>query len=208
LIRRDHNSFLQRRKLRIASRELTQMLVLGLGVGALGVCVGAYKFFLVQEADDTFWRGIGWMGVATIVLTLIYPYIWHRLENLIRKFGGWVGHNLMTLVLTAVYFALIWPIGLLLRATKGTHPIYGWSDQLPTKMEGWHRKEFAMDINALLEQHRGQKKHRVGVINVMMFFAQRGHYVMMPVLFTLVALGIALFFLQTSALAPFIYTLF
>lgn len=202
------SSFIQRRQMRMALRELTQLLVLGLGVGTILICMGAYKFFLVQEASDLFWCAVGWAGATIIALTLIYPYMWHMPEQWIRKFGGWVGHKLMILVLTAVYFALIWPIGLLLRATKGTHPIYGWSHQYPTKMEGWHRKEFAMDINALLEQHRRQKKHRVGVINVMMFFAQRGHYVMMPVLFTLVALGIALFFLQTSALAPFIYTLF
>lgn len=192
----------------MASRELTQLLVLGLGVGGIAACAGAYKFFLVQETVDMVWWGVGWVGVATMALTLIYPYIWEKPEKLIRKFGGWVGHTLMTLMLTVLYFMLICPIGLLLRATKGTHPIYGWTDQLPVEMEGWHRKEFAVDIEALLQQRFGQKKRRVGVINVMMFFAARGHYVMMPVLLTLVALGITLFFLQTSALAPFIYTLF
>jgi hypothetical protein len=39
------------------------------------------------------------------------------------------------------------------------------------------------------------------------FFAQRGHYLLLPVLLFLLLLGLILFFVQTSALAPFIYTI-
>jgi hypothetical protein len=45
-------------------------------------------------------------------------------------------------------------------------------------------------------------------VNVLQFFARRGHYVFLPTLLILLALSVVLFFVKSSALAPFIYTLF
>lgn len=201
------NSYLERRESRMALHEMTQLLVFGLGIGTITAAVAAYKFFLVQEASDGFWQVVGWGGVILIVLTLIYPYLWLKPQQLLHKVGNWIGHQLMTLILVVVYFAFFFPVGALLRAIKGAGPIYSWRIQPPAMMEGWHRKEFAPDIDGLMRQGGGAK-HRIGIVNVLIFFAQRGHYFLLPVLLVLVALGIALFFLQTSALAPLVYTLF
>ena len=40
------------------------------------------------------------------------------------------------------------------------------------------------------------------------FFYERGHYLVLPILAVLMVLGVILFFVQGSVLAPFIYTIF
>ena len=45
-------------------------------------------------------------------------------------------------------------------------------------------------------------------LGVLQFFAARGHYVYLPTLVILMSLGLVLFFVKSSALAPFLYTLF
>ena len=46
------------------------------------------------------------------------------------------------------------------------------------------------------------------LIGSLRFFADRGHYLLLPVLMALLTLGLLLFFVQGSVLAPFIYTIF
>ncbi|MCX7099264.1 MAG: DUF5989 family protein [Methylococcales bacterium] len=208
MIKVNKGSFLARKQARAASRELTQMLVLGLGIGFIALGLGCYKYFLVQDANNTLWYFIAWFGGFAILATLIYPFIWFGVEQVLRKLGNWLGHKLMTAILVVVYYAFFWPVGALLRATQGTHPIYGWDGQITPNMQGWHNKELPADIAAAVAQRGSSKKRQIGLFKVLVFFARRGHYFLIPVLIVLVSIGIALFFLQTSVLAPFIYTLF
>lgn len=205
---KDSSSFLIRRGLRTASRELTQMLVLGFGIGFIALGLGSYKYFIVADAWDNLWKAVAWFGGAAVLVTLIAPFVWYWPEQMIRRFGNWAGHRLMNVILVIIYYAFFWPVGSLMRATKGTHPIYEWERAASEQMEGWRTKELPPDVaGAHANSHQG-KLNRVGFFSVLVFFGRRGHFILIPVLLALVSIGIALFFLQTSALAPFIYTLF
>ena len=201
------DNFLIRRKLREESRALTQQLVLGLGIGFILLAVGGYKYFISLNVWDDFWYGAMWLGGVAIVATLLAPFIWRGPEAALRIFGNFVGHGVMNLILATVYFLLIWPVGAFLRATKGLHPIYYWNVAPSADMEGWHDKKLPMDLPTSATGFIGNRR-RTGMLSVLVFFARRGHIIFLPVLLLLVSLGVALFFLQTSALAPFIYTLF
>lgn len=206
---RDSNgSFLARREARTASRELNQMLVLGFGIGFIALGMGSYKYFMVPDVWDAFWSAIAWFGVFALLVTLIYPFVWRGLENILRRVGGWVGHQVMNVLLVCIYYVFFWPVGALLRTTKGTHPIYDWEGEADHDMEGWRIKQLPADVAEAARSSNSRKKHRVGMFGILMFFARRGHFFLIPALVVLASIGIALFFLQTSALAPFIYTLF
>lgn len=200
-------SFLARKRLREQSRELTQHLVLGFGLGLILLFLGAYKYYISIEAWDVLWKVSIGFGAGAILGTLLFPSIWRGPEALLRRFGNWVGHALMKVLLAGTYFVFIWPVGVLLRATKGTTPIYEWGSIPPKGMEGWHEKKLPYDLpdTSGVDASKGG---RTGFLKVLVFFVRRGHIIFIPVLILLVSLGIALFFLQTSALAPFIYTLF
>ncbi|WP_054773630.1 DUF5989 family protein [Methylogaea oryzae] len=194
--------FLARRRFRESSRELTQLLVLGFGISFILMGVGAYKYFIVIGAWDALWKAAMWGGVAALLVTLIVPYFWLLPERVLRKFGNWVGHGLMKIILVAVYYGLIWPVGAIMRSRRGTHPLYAWGAQPTEGMEGWHGKTLPYDVAN--EAGSGN----LGLYKVLLFFVRQGHFLLLPVLIVLISLGVALFFLQTSALAPFIYTLF
>lgn len=208
MIKDDKASFLARRESRAASRELTQMLILGFGIGFIALLLGSYKYFVVQGVLDSLWRAIAWLGAFALLATLIYPFIWRIPEQVLRRFGNWVGHQIMTVVLVVIYYAFFWPVGALLRAIKGKHPIYEWQESASHEMEGWRTKELPSDMLDAVAQGVLYNKRRIGMFGILMFFFRRGHYFLIPALLVLTAIGIALFFLQTSALAPFIYTLF
>lgn len=197
--------FLARQRAREASRELTQHLVLGYGIGLILLGFGAYKHFLDPAATSRAWALVAAAGGLAMVVTLVLPSAWGGLEGVIRGFGNWVGHRLMGAVLAAAYFGVVWPVGAVLRARRGTHPIYEWQDGVRPAMQGWHDKGLPYD----LPRHgEGRGSGRIGLFKVVLFFARRGYLVFVPLVVILASLGIALFFLQTSALAPFIYTLF
>lgn len=197
--------FLARQRLREASRELTQHLVLGYGIGLLLAGFGSYKHFLDPAATSRAWALVALAGGVAMATTLVLPSAWGSLEGAIRVFGNWVGHRLMGAILALAYFGIVWPVGALLRARRGAHPIYEWQDGARPAMEGWRDKGLPYD----LPRHgEGPARGRIGLFKVVLFFARRGYLVFVPLVVILASLGIALFFLQTSALAPFIYTLF
>jgi hypothetical protein len=201
-------SYLSRRELRAQSRRLTQLLVLGYGVGLIALVLGSYKYYVVSGRLSAGWNAVAWSGGAVLVLTLIAPFTWQWPEQVIRRFGNWLGHCLMTALLVPVYFLLFWPVGALLRTIRGSHPIYEWGKLPKSGMEGWHPKIYPPDVADAQARSKLSRQRRVSLFGVLVFFARRGEYLLIPVLLLVVSLGIVLFFLQTSALAPFIYTLF
>jgi hypothetical protein len=49
---------------------------------------------------------------------------------------------------------------------------------------------------------------RTSMIGVLAFFIRRGKILLLPAVIILIAFGLALYFVKTSVLAPFLYTLF
>ena len=201
-------TFLSRRDMRASSRKLTQLLVLGYGIGLIALVVGTYRYLVVSGGRSNLWSAVAWFGAGALLVTLIAPFVWQWPEGLIRRFGNWLGHWVMTAFLVPVYFLLFWPVGALMRFLKGPHPIYEWKESATPDMEGWRPKEFPPDVSTAHDRSRDTRKRRTSYFGVLAYFVRRGHLFLIPVLVVIVSLGIALFFLQTSALAPFIYTLF
>ena len=198
------DSFLERRDLRAASEALTRHLVLGYGIGMIALLLGCYRYFVVGGASARAWAFVAGLGVVILLGTLVLPSAWAAPERGIRRFGNFVGHGLMTALLVLVYYLVVWPLGTLARLFRGSHPIYEWKDT-PPRMEGWSTKELPGDVRKAQSKGRAV---RAGLFGVIVFFARARNFFLIPALIILVSLGIALFFLQTSALAPFIYTLF
>jgi len=77
----------------------------------------------------------------------------------------------------------------------------------PRELQGWIGKETIV-IDADLSRTGLRRYLLLQPIVVLGFFIRRGHILLVPVVILLMILGLILFFVQTSALAPFIYTLF
>lgn len=200
------DTFLKRRRLRDESRTLTQQIIFGYVIGGILTLVGAYNYYLSLYTIDALWQGIMCLGLLAVGVTLLAPWAWRLPEKALAKVGNFVGEWLMRALLTIIYFLAISPVGYLLRALRGTAPIYAWDHHPPANPEGWHTK--VLPVGLVRASDNAKRRGRIGMLQVFMFFVRGGHYMFLPVLIVLVALGMALFFLKTSALAPLVYTLF
>ena len=119
------------------------------------------------------------------------------------------GRLVMIVLLTVVYFGLISPLGLWERRRRGgTHPFHSWDKTPPTLTTGWEALPQSTPDNIASEAQRSGSRSLISLFaETLIFFAERGHYLLLPVLLFLLLLGLILFFVQTSALAPFIYTI-
>ncbi len=200
--------FLHRRRLREQSRALTKHLVLGWGLSFVMLFLGAYHYFAVVGASDSFWLALMYAGALAGTLTLLVPVVWMWPEAALHKVGNVVGTALMISILAAIYCFVVWPTGVVLRAVRGSAPIYRWSEAVPAGAEGWIEKRMPPDLPAIAGHKVSMRPRRSGLGKLLLFFAKGGNVIFLPVLIILVSLGLALFFLQSSALAPLIYTLF
>lgn len=199
-------SYLERRAARLAFESLKKEIIFGMVISSLLLGIGTWRYFAVVGANDRLAAAMAVLGVVGWVVTLVVPWLWKLPEKalgfLTRKAGG----VLFAALLAMVYAVLIVPVGVLLRRISGLGPIVTWDKAQPAGgLEGWHPKEVAFEVQV---GRRGKPSLARRFLTVLQFFARRGHYIFLPTLILLLALGVVLFFVKSSALAPFIYTLF
>lgn len=99
-------------------------------------------------------------------------------------------------------------MGLFYQLTKGNAPFYSWTDRVPAKIEGWAQKKSSDE--AALVQGSGKAKQNLLLqpFHVLGYFMNHGELILMPSLLLFLVLGILGVFVQSSGLAPLIYTLF
>jgi hypothetical protein len=197
--------YLARRQARLAVEELEREIVFGFVVSTILLVVGSWRYFMVVGASDLVSIALAAAGGLGILLTLVFPSAWQRPEswlgNVLRAIGGF----LFAVLLSLVYGLLVTPVGWILRKVKGPDPIYSWTSAPCDGMEGWHPKQVLYEVNV---GQRANLSVARRFVNVLRFFASQGHYLFIPTLLLLLVLGMILFFVKSSALAPFIYTLF
>lgn len=203
----DGTTYLGRLHVREARKQLTHDVVFGYFVSTLLAGLGFVKVCMAIGTSDAVWLPVMIAGLAGWLVTLAYPSAWGGPQRMVRLVGGAIGHTLFNILLTLIYFLLFWPLGVLLRLHHGTDPFYRWQAQPPVPMEAWHPKTVTLDEGKTTESDRATPAWMAPFM-VLAFFARRGHYIALPVLIIMLALGLILFFLQTSSLAPMIYTLF
>ncbi|MEH2283914.1 MAG: DUF5989 family protein [Nostoc sp.] len=200
-------SYLQRLKQRKHLAQLKEQIVFGLTLGWLMTLVGGFHYFFAINTHDTFWKVLLYIGIGLIAISLILPSAIYLFQNLLQKLTEKIGEKIFILILLASYFLFILPIGVLLRRQKTNNSFYAWQDKFIAQVEGWLKWESREDIQPL---QPGAKKRplMLQLAWVIAYFIRNGHYLLIPVLVLLLVLGLIMFFVKASALAPFIYTLF
>jgi hypothetical protein len=187
--------------------HIEQLANFGLALGWVFALVGGFCWFCVISRLDWLWATMLAVGMVLIVLAVLIPELldvpcrwWMKLAH----FQGWL---VMTVMLTVVYFTLITPVGWFLRLRKGTHPFYSWEPgKAPALRTAWEPLSVRRVANANPTARR--RSLLTLLLSTVGFFYGRGHYFVLPILIVLLVLGVILFFVQGSVLAPFIYTIF
>ncbi len=198
-------TYLDRLRARRDSRSLRDAVIFGLTAGWLLLIAGVLEAFTVVGASEPFWEVVAGAGAVTLLATIVYPHAVQPVAGAARAAGVFISGLLFRVVLALVYLLMILPAGLWLRSRRGSHPFYSWTKVPPVDAEGWMPKTIPHE--RIPQSSRRASAFGEAASTVNYFIAIRS-YIYLPVLIALIALGFILFVVQTSALAPFIYTLF
>jgi hypothetical protein len=197
--------YLRRLAARREHNTLKRQIVFAMGLGWGLMIFGAVKYFLVVGAYDRVWQIVGGLGAVLLAVSIVAPQLVAPVERVWMRVAESIGKVVFSTILVFVYFLVISPVGALLRWRRGSDPFYAWDQRLGEKPEGWAPKV----STALDRGERTAKRPMVyQLVSVLAYFGKSRSYVFIPALTVLLALGLLLFFAQTSSLAPFIYTLF
>ncbi len=201
---RGRSGYLRDLALRREAMAIRRQIVYGLAMGWFLLLVPGFVYFCVPSRFDPLWGALIVLGAIHLGAAVVLPQALYWPERIWMKIARWQGWLVMSALLTVIYFALIWPAGYLSR--RRTRGFASWASHPTDSKSAWQAVEVAeaeAGSNAA-----GYRSLPVVLASVVGFFFRRGDYVLVLVVILLVVLGLALYFVQSSALAPFIYTLF
>lgn len=188
-------------------QELKTNIIFGLTIGWVFTLTGTFKtFFLLEGGIAPVMLGA---GLTSLAVTLIAPHLMAYPQSFMKKIATVVGTALFKAILTAVYFAAVLPAGLTYQRFKGQDPFYYWDSTPPATIEGWVNKDSTASV---LSSQPGRKAAGglaiLQPLQVFSYFIYHSEWIFLPCLIILLVLGLVGIFVQSTALAPFIYTLF
>jgi Family of unknown function (DUF5989) len=191
--------------LRREALAIRRQIVYGLAIGWVLLLACGFIYFCVPSRVDLLWSALMVLGALHLAAAVILPQALYWPERVWSKIARWQGWIIMTVLLTLVYFALIWPAGYFSR--RRAHGFVVW-EQHPTNLKSaWE----PIDLSESEVGSTAASTYRslpLLLASVVGFFFRRGDYLVVVIVVLLVVLGLVLYFVQSSALAPFIYTLF
>ena len=196
------NAYSEARKLRLLQDSIRQSAafgqILGMGCGLYGW----FGYYIGSGHSDGFYLAFCFTGAVLLLAGLAYPLCLARAADLFRRIMGKVGQVIFSFLLAVIYFVLITPVAYLTR-NGNRLPAARWDVQ-PTQGAAWQKK-----ISDCCLQGGGAPEGFLATFSkVLRHLAGHGQWYLIPIVILLLALGILLFFAQTSVIAPFIYTLF
>ncbi len=198
-------AYLRRLAERRAAEAVRRQIGYGLVLGWVLTLVAGFIYVCVPSRVDGLWGGLMVVGWLHLVAAVVLPQLLAWPERLWMALAQMLGGLIMAALLTIVYYLMFWPAGLLWRR-RGTYPFQEWTETAPAVGPRWEKIDLVEPGFRTTDVRRRSMPVLFG--SVIAHFFRRSHYLVLPILIVLLLLGLALFFVQGSALAPFIYTLF
>ncbi|MCC7527884.1 MAG: hypothetical protein IT342_05140 [Candidatus Melainabacteria bacterium] len=197
------NDYMRRLQLRRERAALKNNVIFGLTFGWVLTLMGTFKTWILLEGAPAMLLLAA--GLAFLTTTLAAPSLMIYPHRVMKAIATFVGTNLFKGILIVVYFVTILPAGLIYQKKNSHEPFYSWSVDKPLCIEGWTDKETS-DESGRTSQY--VLPLWLSPLQVLVYFARHSQLLFLPCLIVLLMLGLIGIFVQSSALAPFIYTLF
>jgi Family of unknown function (DUF5989) len=192
-------SYLKQRRIRLDESLFRRRLVFGLSLGWLMTLIGGANLLFMAHSKGWLWAPISFAGVLLLFLAVVKPGALASVEDFFRRLTHPIGSAIFKLVLVLVYFLIVTPAGMFMRRTSTEH-FRSWQNGKGSGLET------TWDERAPARTTVGSR--RPLLYRVLSEFFSRANAAMLPAVLLLVLGGLLMFFLETSAFAPFIYTLF
>ena len=140
-------------------------------------------------------------GLYMIISGVILPQSLEWCYKPFSIFGNKIGELIFDVLLLIVYFVFVLPVGLFMRRKNHDYLYLEWDDKYPYD----EKNGFTSWKSSGASSKNGMLSTSARIIEM---FMMNGKYIFIPAVLILIALGIILFFVSSSVMAPFIYTLF
>ena len=194
--------YMQERKNRLEDEMITNYAVFGQLGGLILSLLGFMKWLTTYNAVMSYvLLGLTAFGLYMIISGVILP---QSLEWCYKPFsivGNKIGELIFDILLLIVYFVFVLPVGIFMRRKNHDYLYLEWDGKYPFA----EREGFTSWKSSGMTSRNGMLSTSARIIEV---FMMNGKYILIPAVMILIALGIILFFVSSSVMAPFIYTLF
>lgn len=140
-------------------------------------------------------------GIILIALGFLLPDAVSPVYKIFSYIGNKIGSIVFALVLSFIYFFVVAPISYFVKKRQNEYLLMKWEDEYPGSEEygftSWN------PIGGIVHN-----SFAGSIFRIIGIFAGSGQAIIIPVVLLLVILGVILFFVSSSVMAPFIYTLF
>ena len=171
---------------------------------ALSLLAGFRYFILLEDA----WLLPLIIGNALLFIGVAAPNMVQGLRINLESIASLVSTFLLQALLAIVYFLVVCPAGMLMQIRRGRAPFYSWeaaSAPLDSEFEGWTPKKCSDERQLLLNKNKLGSNH---IVQLFAYLFSNGDLLIMPSLLVIICLGLVSIFIQSTPLAPMIYTLF
>lgn len=205
--------YLDRLRARRLAQDVKRCTVFGLVIGWAMALFFSFQWYYTHNVSDEAMLALAWCGMAMLGLTVIAPTAMAWPEKVWMSVARRIGAVVFGAVLASVYLLLVTPMGWVTQRVRGTAPFHSWQGAPPCGVPGWTPK-VPTRAGAVRDGARGAAGAGARLplvlqpVRVVHFFVRQGQWAVVPVLVVLMTFGLLMFFVQTSSLAPFIYTLF
>lgn len=201
------SGYLKRLEEREREQRLNGQAVFGVIGGGLLFAISGFKYFYLGGEIEQLWAALCFTGGILMLVGFFYPPALAPVLKVYFKIGNFIGNLFLSIVLSLIYFLVITPGGAIVKKVRGAAPFYSWDTTSPAPIEGWTPKIVQVEEKPVSRTSKNRYLLAQPFL-VITYFIRYKNFVFIPVLLLLITIGLLMFFITTSTLAPLIYTLF
>lgn len=189
------DNYINERKQLLNKNKERDNYIFGLMFGLILFLLNAFIFLSTADISLLNYINISLMalGILFILLATIYPNTLNLIHKLFNLIANFIGNIIFKIILTIIYLILVIPIGLIIKVRSKNKIL-----NVNTNFTNYNNSDTKLNNN----------KGIFNILRIFKLFSNEHYALMLPLIIVLITIGILLTFVQSSVIAPFIYTFF
>lgn len=190
------DSYINRRLKSNLSKKQWENFWFGLCLGLVLILIFSIRYLTsVKDLtnDDFFLVGMS-LGAVFVLASIIYPNLLEPIRKLFYFISNILIKVLFSILLTVIYFLFVFPFSFIIKSKQKIEK----NDS--TNFVDYSCQETFINVN--------KNSFLYQIARIFKFFINENYFIFIPLLIVLIIISIILVFVQSSAIAPFIYTIF
>lgn len=200
-----NNRYLLSVKITKELRVYTDVISFGVTSSFLIILLSLYQIYFAVNSSSFFYY-FRLIGYVLFILTIFNTLIIEKFFCLFKDITSSLMTFVLQLFLTVVFLSIVFPVNLVLRLCCKKHDFQRWNSDFNIGLRSyWHDVPKGSHFETF---HGSSGGFFANLLRVIGYFAKLDKIYMFPVIIVFIVLSLFFIFLQSSSVAPLIYTLF